>query len=153
MVAQIGLRSGGGQIPVSSQRGPQLTPCAERRLIDRITAGTQLRDQRVERDALYRDRDEHLPLPFGQLLLDGTAHRGDEVVPLGVIDGTGPQASGQRVPVSSVESCGRTLPEVRPSLLDTSRTANLYAQVVNRLFPRSWASLVVIANRALSADW
>lgn len=72
-------------------------------------------------------------------------------MPLGVIDGTGPQASGQRVPVSGVENRGKTLPEVPTELLDTSRTANLYAQVVNRL-PRSWASLVVMARRASSAD-
>lgn len=56
-------------------------------------------------------------------------------MPLGVIDGTGPQASGQRVPVSGVENRGKTLPEVPTELLDTSRTANLYAQVVNRLLP------------------
>lgn len=37
-------------------------------------------------------------------------------MPLGVIDGTDPQASRQRVPVSGVEHRGRTLPEVPTEL-------------------------------------
>jgi len=38
-------------------------------------------------------------------------------------------------------------------LVDTSKMTNLYAQVVNRLSPRNWPSLAVIAMSASAAAW
>ena len=103
-------------MPSSSQRGPQLTPRVEHRLVDRVATRTQLHHQRVERDAVDHDGDEHPPLPFGQLLLDSTAHRGDQLALLGVVGGAGPEAVGQPVPVRGVEGNGRTQPEMPAEL-------------------------------------
>jgi hypothetical protein len=53
----------------------KLTSRVEHRLADRVARRPQPRHHRVERDAVDHGRDEHHPLPFGQLLLDRLPHR------------------------------------------------------------------------------
>jgi len=41
----------------------------------------------------------------------------------------------------------------RPILAETSKITNLYAQVVNRLSPRNWPTLAMMASSASAAAW
>ncbi len=62
-------------------------------------------------------------------------------MPLGVIDGTGPQASGQGVPVSGVENRGRTLPEVPTELTGYLQDRELICPDSEPVIPTELAEL------------
>lgn len=52
-----------GQIPVSGQRGPQLTPRIEHHLANGTAAGAELDHQSIQRNTVDNDRGAHLRLP------------------------------------------------------------------------------------------
>ena len=112
----IGRVAGGAQIPVSGERGAQLTSRVEQCLVDRVAVGPECDDQGVERDALQHDRDEHLPLPLGEVFVDGPVQRVDQRLPLGLVGRVHPEPVGQPVPVLGIECDRRFLPEVSAEL-------------------------------------
>src|SRR6266545_5091843 len=104
------------QIPVGGQNGAQLTPGVEDCLVDRASAGTESRDQGVQRHPVQNDRDEDLTLSRGQLLLNGGADRGDQVVPFGTLGGLAAEPVRQPFPVLRVEADVRGAPEMPSEL-------------------------------------
>ena len=64
-----------------------------------------------------------------------------------------PNRAGSWAQSSSVSRAPGRAQKCLAILAETSNTANEYAQVVNRLSPRNWASLAVTASVASAAAW
>ena len=56
-------------------------PVVKQRLVDRVAAEGQLRDQRMQRNLVERDRAEHRAPPRGERLIHGAAQRGEQIGP------------------------------------------------------------------------
>jgi hypothetical protein len=57
--------------------------------------------------------------------LDSTAHRGDQVTPLGVLTGAGREAVGQPLPVRLLRAAAGRCQKCRPSLVDLQDTGRM----------------------------
>jgi hypothetical protein len=62
------------QIPVRDERGANLTAGVEHGFVDRIAAAAEFCDERIEWSGVDNERDEDIPLPIGELVLDDAAH-------------------------------------------------------------------------------
>jgi len=100
-----------------------------------------LGEQEAQRPTEH-DRHEDPALVVGELVVDGPVERGDNITQLGDharIDHARIQSerSGSRSQSSASMGTVGFLQKRRPLLVDTSKMANLQAQVVNRLSPRN----------------
>src|SRR5262249_62148197 len=97
-------------------------------------------------------REHRAPRRGAAVLPRGGPHAG-RLPPLGLARGVEAEPVRQPIPVLGVERTAGWRQKCCPILADTSKMANLYAQVVNRLSPRSCPSLPVIAISASAAAW
>src|SRR5258708_29609861 len=72
------------------------------RLIDGAAAGSQPGGQHLAGHAVERDSREHPALLVAEVLFDGPAQRGRELVPRGALPGREPEAAGKPVPAAVV---------------------------------------------------
>jgi long-chain-acyl-CoA dehydrogenase len=82
--------------------------------VDRVAVGSQLDDQRIQRNPIENDRDEDPALPRGQFLIHGPSQRSQQIPPFGLLHGIKAEAGRQPIPVLGVQPDVRMPPEVPP---------------------------------------
>ena len=117
------------------QVGPELAPGVVQRLVERAACRAEALGEDVDRDALEREGDEHGALMGGQGGRDRLRTAREQ---LGVsASAPGPRRAPRRAPSRRRSSAtSRPCQARRRAFTAASRSANLYAHVVKRLWPR-----------------
>ena len=115
---------------------PELAAGVVHRLVDGAAGAPEALGDDVDRHLLEDDRGEDGALPRGEVLRDGALDRGPQLVALRLGLGLAGRGSASRPHRAASSVTGRPRQLSRRRAAETSRIANLNAQVVKRLAPR-----------------